>query len=157
MRKKTVLFSILFATLIMIVSYVPVSSGETIVVHMKNDKFDPAQISIDIGDTVKWVNNENDIHQVTIHGVSSGISPDMDLDDEWSFTFNAEGTYNVRCIYHSPNFDTGMVMTVVVGSGTGGPTPPQQTPGFDILFLVVAIFAAIVVVAYLRMRNQGNH
>lgn len=157
MKKKFVTFSIILTGLILMVSHIPVSSGETHVVHMKNLLFDPTQVEIVIGDTVKWVNNEAVIHQVTIFGVSNGISPDMGLDQEWSYTFNAIGTYNVRCAYHSGSYDSGMVMTVVVGNGTGGPTPPPQTPGFELIFVIVAVFAAVVTVTYLRIKDGKSY
>lgn len=153
MNKKMVSLSIILAGLILMISNLPISSAETHVVHMKDLLFDPTHVDIDIGDTVKWVNNENLVHQVTIHGVDNGVSPDLGLDQEWSYTFDTNGTYQVRCVYHSPSYDSGMVMTVVVGDGTGGPTPPQ-TPGFELVFVIIAVFAAVLIVTYLKVRDQ---
>jgi plastocyanin len=156
MRKRFVLLAIILVVLVM-VSYVPAGSAETHVVHMNDLVFDPTEVEIDIGDTVKWVNNEAVIHQVTINGVPNGISPDMGLDQEWSYTFNTQGTYQVRCVYHSPSFATGMVMTVVVGNGTGGPTPPPQTPGFELVLVIVAVLSAVITVTYLRTKDGKNY
>jgi plastocyanin len=157
MRRKFTAMAIVLAGLLLLISHMPAGSAETHVVHMKDLVFDPTEVEIAIGDKVKWVNNEAVIHQVTINGVSNGISPDMGLDQEWSYTFNTQGTYQVRCIYHSPSYASGMVMTVVVGNGTGGPTPPPQTPGFELVLVFVAVFGAVVAVTYLRNRDDKNH
>ena len=155
MRREFVALAIVLAGLMLLISHMPAGSAETHVVHMKNNLFDPAQVDIEIGDTVKWVNNEGTIHQVTINGVSNGVSPNLGLDQEWSYTFNTNGTYQVRCSFHSASFSSGMVMTVVVGNGTGGPTPPPQTPGFELVLVIVAVLGAVMTFTYMK-RKDGN-
>lgn len=68
--------------------------------------FAPRTVTVNVGNTVTWVNNDNDLHVVTGEGWGS---PDLDLNQAYSYTFNAPGTYAYSCPYHE-----GMVGTVVV-------------------------------------------
>ncbi len=70
--------------------------------------FSPKTVTITAGDTVRWVNRDNDRHQVYGAG-GTFVSPILKPKETYSFTFNAAGTYT----YHDELFPK-MTGTVVV-------------------------------------------
>ena len=76
---------------------------------------DPSPITININDTVKWINNDTESHTVT-SGIGGGIigtttttkgkpnglfnSGILKPGDSWSFKFNKSGTFNYFCTIH---------------------------------------------------------
>ena len=84
-------------------------SGSTPVqVAMKNTSFDPATVTIKVGDTVTWTNQDSARHDVIADNgeFESGL---FGKDGTFSFTFTKTGTYPYHCSVHS-----GMTGTVVV-------------------------------------------
>ena len=64
--------------------------------------FDPEELTINVGDTVTWTNNDGMSHTATsTSGPVSFNSGNMASGDTWSFTFMEAGTYNYKCDYHS--------------------------------------------------------
>ena len=77
--------------------------------------FDPPQLSIKLGDTVTWINNDREGHTVT-SGQGSGrfgwmsdnfgtpdgfFDSDRFMPDEsWSYTFNDVGSFSYFCVIH---------------------------------------------------------
>jgi plastocyanin len=61
--------------------------------------FGPATLTIRVGATVTWVNNDGDLHTVTS---SQGLfaSPGMDSGDTFAYRFTAPGTYPYFCALH---------------------------------------------------------
>ena len=87
-------------------------------VGARGDAFDPVDIRIAVGTTVRWTNFDTDEHSVT-----SGESPDagdagamFDQDihagETFEFTFDAAGSFPYHCVYHY--FSHGMRGTVIV-------------------------------------------
>lgn len=77
-----------------------------------SDAFRPANLNVQAGTTVTWMNGDRDSHTTTSDapGWNSGtISPSR----EFSFTFQTAGTYRYHCSFHP-----GMVGTVVVADRT---------------------------------------
>lgn len=78
-------------------------------VRMQEAKFVPATLTVPVGTTVTWVNDDPFQHTVTpldaaLWGSEGSGSAEADFLDEgetWSFTFAAPGTYRYRCIPHS--------------------------------------------------------
>ncbi len=99
---------------------------------MKNFSFDPKNLTIRVGDTVRWVNNSGTPHTTASSGnwdssiVASGSA--------FERTFTSAGTFNYKCDIH-PDVQTGTI-TVQQGSGTPvattsavvTPTTPAATP-----------------------------
>ena len=57
--------------------------------------FSPKTVTITEGDTVTWVNKDNDVHQIyATHG--EFVSPILKPNAKYSFTFRAAGTYNYK-------------------------------------------------------------
>ena len=71
--------------------------------------FEPKLITIKQGDTVTWVNQVEEEHNVVTYpdgfpnGASALISPILQKKGErWSYTFKVKGTYDYHCIPHLP-------------------------------------------------------
>lgn len=72
-------------------------------VRMKGNQFDQKDISVSVGDTVRWVNEDNGKHSVTTD-TGSAISVDEVVVDGGTFTdritFDKEGVLNYHCKFH---------------------------------------------------------
>ena len=82
---------------------VPSVQPRTITVSIAGFEFVPSTISINIGDTVKWVNDDAPPHKVVadsssnIPGLESGM---LNTGDSFSFTFNTVGSFGYFCQVH---------------------------------------------------------
>lgn len=93
----------------------PADSNQVQVI-CKNNRFNPESLTVKIGTTVTWTNQDGYIHTVT-----SGTSPsersglfdsgDLNSGKTFSFTFNEAGTYDYFCI---PHFSLGMIGKIIV-------------------------------------------
>jgi len=86
----------------------------TVQANITSYKFDPGVITVAVGTTVTWTNDDDVPHTVTStdkHFKSSGA---LDKGDSYSFTFTAPGTYPYYCTVHP--FMTGKVIV----QGTSG-------------------------------------
>jgi amicyanin len=88
--------------------------------------FSPAELTIAVGDTVTWTNLDPVAHTATS---TSGAfdSGDLVLNDSFSFTFTAAGTYDYLCTPH-PEMTGRIVVQAAVGGPTPTPTPNPATP-----------------------------
>jgi plastocyanin len=97
------------------------AQDQEVTVRMEDNFFAPANITVEPGTTVTWVQSGNNPHTTTsydglwdsglIEGGSGGT---------FSFTFEEPGTYDYFCIPHE---DLGMVASVTVTDGaTASPT-----------------------------------
>jgi plastocyanin len=68
-------------------------------VHISNFKFDPPRLTVAVGATVTWINQDDELHTVTSAG-GAFTSPALDTDDSFSFHFDKPGTYVYRCAIH---------------------------------------------------------
>ena len=92
--------------------------GPTVV--EKNIEFVPANITITVGQTITWVNQDPVAHDVTFQaGFGSGGLGSQAPGTTYSYTFTQPGVYPYRCQVHSSGFNKGdgMVGEVVVTSG----------------------------------------
>ena len=88
-------------------------AGAEVDVRMVNFTYQPEEITIQVGTTVTWINDDTIIHDV-ISGTRdspTGLieSPDIAAGESFSFTFEEVGTYEYYCSYHA-----GMSGTVIV-------------------------------------------
>ena len=74
-------------------------------VHIDNFVFEPAQLNVKVGTTIKWTNRDDIPHTVVCPGKFR--SKTMDTDGTFEFTFAAAGEYKYFCSLH-PHM-TGMV------------------------------------------------
>ena len=106
---------------------------------MVNYRFSPPDLTINVGDTVVWRDNQGS------HDTVSGVNGVPDRDRTWnsntqypnlmrvgntfSFTFTRAGTYPYYC---TPHWQLGMVGTITVQAGNSAPSlsiisPPDQS------------------------------
>lgn len=79
-------------------------SGNPNQVIMKNIAFNPASLTVSVGTTVTWINNDNMDHTVTsgTPGKNTGIfdSGNIAPSGKFTFTFNTKGTFQYYCTLH---------------------------------------------------------
>ena len=93
----------IFLVMSVILVMIPSASAEEHNISITDDmKFDPEDLTINVGDTVNWTNNDGIEHTTTsTDGPASFDSGNIAAGDSWSFTFTEAGTYNYKCDYHS--------------------------------------------------------
>jgi plastocyanin len=85
--------------------------GSTPITHevdISGFAYDPASITINVGDEVIWTNLDSATHTVT-EDMDMFDSGDLAQNDTFTYTFDTTGTYNYYCTYH-----TSMTGTVIV-------------------------------------------
>lgn len=75
----------------------PVSSQGANQISIKNFAFSPAELTVKVGDTVTWTNNDSAAHRISGTGFQSG---DLIKSDTYSFLFKIVGTYDYICSIH---------------------------------------------------------
>src|SRR5918999_1022499 len=78
-------------------------------VSMEGIQFQPAEVTVGVGDAVTWTNDDSVAHDVTADSFSSGESGGMASGDTFEQTFDEAGTFDYVCTVHP-----GMEGTVVV-------------------------------------------
>lgn len=114
---------ILFASLAVVLSVFP-SEGYAkeyiirMVTHAEQGQyaFEPQKLTIKSGDTVTWVNAQDDMHNIMAESVPEGVdafsSPMLELSGQkWSYTFIKSGTYAFHC---HPHVELGMRGMIIV-------------------------------------------
>jgi amicyanin len=76
-------------------------------VSINNFKFDPATITVPVGTTVTWTNQDEEPHTIAAKD-GSFHSPGLDTHGSYSFTFSTPGTFDYICSIHP--FMTGTVV-----------------------------------------------
>ena len=168
------LLQLTMISLVALLAFAPSAwaQGEEVTVRMEDNFFDPANITIEPGTTVTWVQSGNRAHTTTSYddlwdsGFIAGGSGET-----FSFTFDEPGTYDYFCIPHEA---LGMVGSVTVTGGattsptsTASPTAtasPAATalaetggPPFPSLLALAATLALAVsgVIALALLRQHG--
>ena len=77
-------------------------------VKIDNFSFGPATLTVPIGTTVTWINQDDVPHNVISSEGKTLKSPVLDTDQKFSYTFTTAGTYSYYCGIH-PKM-TGKVM-----------------------------------------------
>jgi plastocyanin len=94
-------------------------------VSIANLNFDPATVTVNVGDTVTWTNNDSVDHTATANGGSFDTGSIGNGQSD-SVTFTAAGNFPYHCSLHPQ-----MTGTVVVqgAAATAAPTPAPPAPG----------------------------
>jgi plastocyanin len=96
-----------------------VSGSET--VEITNNNFVPQSITVETGQTVRWINDDAIAHSVSGFGVNEQIQPGQ----EFTHVFNEEGTFEYMG-------DIDMTGTVkVIGSGSSGDMTDSSSDSSD--------------------------
>jgi len=82
-------------------------------VKIDNFTFGPQKLTVKVGDTVTWLNEDDIPH--TVVSVGKFRSKALDTDDKYSFTFTAAGTYEYFCGLH-PHMQGSIVVEAATGS-----------------------------------------
>ncbi len=98
----------------------------TMDVSIKNNAFNPSTLTVNVGDTVHWSNDDS-----TTHTVTSGTSPTPDgmfnstlaPGATFDFTFTTAGTFNYFCMIHPFMMGTITVMPAAQPSPTARAAP----------------------------------
>ncbi len=69
-------------------------------VRINNFDFLPEDLTVNVGDTVVWVNDDKVVHTVTAKN-NEFDSLSLKQDDEFAYTFTKKGTYAYNCDVHS--------------------------------------------------------
>lgn len=104
-------------------------------IHMAGFAFKPGTLTVPVGSTITWVNDDDAYHTVTSDESSGPLqSPNVNKGETYVHTFTDEGTFAYHCIPHSSHdmsghgpMYTGMTGTVTVKAG--GTTPPGTDGG----------------------------
>lgn len=75
----------------------PTPQPVTVTVDIRTFSFDPAELTVDAGTTVRWENYDSVSHQIAGTGFGSNA---LSQGGEYSFTFNQTGTYDYHCAIH---------------------------------------------------------
>ena len=131
--------------------------------------FSPATVTVNVGDSVTWINNDGATHTATGSGIDTG---NINSGASDTVTFGSAGTFNYACSIHPQ-----MTGTVVVraaaggggggGGGTGATTPPTDTATDSrendgawltatlAILGIVMVAGTIVTDLLLRRRSEG--
>jgi plastocyanin len=91
-------------------------------VTMAQYAFAPAAITVHVGDTVTWTNQDQAPHDVTTTSAPVALhSPTLSTGQSWTYTFGQAGTYAYICSIHP---DMKAQVTVLAAA----PTTQQQRP-----------------------------
>ncbi len=105
------------AFLLVLALGVPTAQASTVEVKLGTDAgmlaFEPSNVTISAGDTVKFVNNKLAPHNAVFEGHDELSHSDLAFapGESWEETFSEAGTYSFYC---EPHRGAGMVGTVVV-------------------------------------------
>jgi plastocyanin len=77
----------------------PISTNGKVAVTIANYAFDPASLTVTVGTTVKWTNQDSVGHTVTADD-NSWASGNLNQGDSFSYTFTKTGTYAYHCGVH---------------------------------------------------------
>jgi LPXTG-motif cell wall-anchored protein len=108
-------------------------AADTITVNIPAFNFDPKEVTVKVGDTVKWTNSSTNAHTVTSADGSTFDAGNLDPGKDFSFTFTKAGTFVYYCKYHGNKDGSGMAGTVTVQEAaapqpTAAPAPAAGAP-----------------------------
>lgn len=87
------------------------SSGNAVTVSMKNIQFSPKTMSVKVGQTVKWVNDEDVPHNVKAESGASFASDTFGKGGSFDFIPTKAGTISYVCTIHAPNMAGTLTVT----------------------------------------------
>jgi amicyanin len=85
------------------------AEGDQVTVKIDNFTFEPDKLTVKVGTTVTWI-NEDDIPHTVVATNKAFRSKALDTDDKFSFTFTTPGSYEYFCSLH-PHMKAMVVVT----------------------------------------------
>ena len=78
----------------------PAAAADKNEVTIDNFGFLPQTLTVSVGTTVTWINRDDVPHTVISVDKKTIVSPALDTDEKFSFTFSAAGTNDYYCSVH---------------------------------------------------------
>jgi plastocyanin len=78
----------------------------TVYVTIMGSRFNPIELKVVNGTTVRWTNLDSALHMVNVDG---SRSPPLYKRDSWSYTFNKTGIFEFNCSIH-PTMSKGRII-----------------------------------------------
>jgi plastocyanin len=116
--------ALLLLTMFWLLSAARVGAAETATVDISGFAFSPGAVTIGVGDTVTWTNNDAVPHTATSVGSPVAFDGEMAPGESFSFTFLEAGTYDYICELHPE-----MEGTIVVQAAAASPGASQLPDG----------------------------
>lgn len=86
------------------------TGGEFTLIGLSGTSFSIPDVTISVGETIRWENQDGNLHTVTPDGHSEWSSVQLDATGEsFEHTFDAAGTYNYYCNPHRSQGMTGVI------------------------------------------------
>lgn len=107
--------TLLLATLVSLAGSHPPLLAADHTVGMEGWEFDPAKLTIQVGDTVVWHNNDDTAHDIAFEMERDGV-PTIDkpqkvrMTEKWTMTFDEPGVYKYTCKIHRKYDMNGVVV-----------------------------------------------
>ena len=117
-------------------------------VTIEDFAFDPADLTVSVGDTVTWSNDDSAAHTATADGGSFDTGA-IASGGATSVTFSTAGTFTYHCSIHA-TMTARVVVRAASGGGSGATTPPTDTaprPEPVVPALPIDLFTALLVLA----------
>ncbi|MFC0543640.1 cupredoxin domain-containing protein [Kutzneria chonburiensis] len=121
---RRLLFALLVLPFLTVLAPAPATAA-TQAVTMAQYAFAPATITVHVGDTVTWTNQDQAPHDVTTTSAPVPLhSPTLSTGQSWTYTFSQPGTYAYICSIHP---DMKAQITVLPAATTAPPQRPATT------------------------------
>ena len=128
------------------------AQGEEVTVGMEDNFFDEANITVEPGTTVTWVQRGQYGHTTTSYdGLWDSGLIEGGTDGTYSFTFEEPGTYEYFC---RPHEEVGMVGTVTV-SASAEAEPLADTGGVPLALVAALLLAGSGLMTFAVLRRGG--
>jgi plastocyanin len=113
-------------------------------VHIAGFAFSPNPVSINVGDTITWTNDDGVAHNATGNG-GGFATGQIGAGTSKSVTFHAAGSFAYHCTIH-PSMTGTVIVRASTGGGTSGGTAPDTDmarldPGHDGTWLSIVLAA----------------
>jgi plastocyanin len=103
LKFTVILFALALVLCSAIATFADQSSAPTpapYVIQISNNAFSPDSLTVPVGSTVTWKNEDPYAHTVTMQGKNGFDSGSLDSGKTFSHTFTAPGSYSYFCAVH---------------------------------------------------------
>ena len=128
--------ALLLAAWALLASAPRAEAASTVTVEISNFAFQPASVTIQVGDTVTWTNLDSAAHTATDTGSGSLFDGVMNQGESFSYTFNQAGSFDYICTFHPEMTGTVIVQAAsepgasqVPDAAMSQPAAPSPEPG----------------------------
>lgn len=103
-------------------------AASTVNVEISGFAFQPATVTIQVGDTVTWTNLDGAAHTATDTGSQALFDGVMDNGESFSYTFTQAGTFNYFCTFHPEMTGSVIVQAATEPGGSQVPDAAMSRP-----------------------------